>query len=147
MDIALTTKSQDALGAAVRIAAAGGNAQVEPLHLVAHVVGHQGFPLVRARPDRLGDQLAHVPVLQQLAVVVLHGNDRPPAQDVVVELLHARVVDLQVRGGDELAGPRVHRRVHVDLEVELEEAAEPFEEAACRIVVFYRGMRKRGKEG
>jgi ATP-dependent Clp protease ATP-binding subunit ClpB len=34
MDIALTTKSQDALGAAVRIAAAGGNAQVEPLHLL-----------------------------------------------------------------------------------------------------------------
>ncbi len=34
MDIALTTKSQDALGAAVRIAAADGNAQVEPLHLL-----------------------------------------------------------------------------------------------------------------
>ena len=34
MDIQFTTKSQDALGAAVRIAAANGNAQVEPLHLL-----------------------------------------------------------------------------------------------------------------
>ena len=34
MDIQFTTKSQDALGAAVRIAAAKGNANVEPLHLL-----------------------------------------------------------------------------------------------------------------
>ncbi len=34
MDIQFTTKSQDALGAAVRIAAANGNPQVEPLHLL-----------------------------------------------------------------------------------------------------------------
>ena len=34
MDMNFTTKSQDALGAAVRIAAAKGNPQVEPLHLI-----------------------------------------------------------------------------------------------------------------
>jgi len=34
MDIQFTTKSQDALGAAVRIAAANGNPQVEPIHLL-----------------------------------------------------------------------------------------------------------------
>ena len=34
MDIQFTTKSQDALGAAVRIAAAKGNPQVEPIHLL-----------------------------------------------------------------------------------------------------------------
>jgi len=32
MDIQFTTKSQDALGAAGRIAAANGNPQVEPIH-------------------------------------------------------------------------------------------------------------------
>jgi ATP-dependent Clp protease ATP-binding subunit ClpB len=34
MDIPFTTKSQDALGASVRMAAAAGNPQVEPLHLL-----------------------------------------------------------------------------------------------------------------
>ncbi|MFM8515750.1 MAG: ATP-dependent chaperone ClpB [Actinomycetota bacterium] len=34
MDMQFTTKSQDALGAAVRIAAANGNPQVEPLHIL-----------------------------------------------------------------------------------------------------------------
>ncbi|MFM8894290.1 MAG: Clp protease N-terminal domain-containing protein, partial [Actinomycetales bacterium] len=34
MDIQFTTKTQDALGAAVRIAASKGNPQVEPLHLL-----------------------------------------------------------------------------------------------------------------
>ena len=34
MDIQFTTKSQDALGAAVRIAGARGTPQVEPLHLL-----------------------------------------------------------------------------------------------------------------
>ncbi|MDO8731437.1 MAG: ATP-dependent chaperone ClpB [Actinomycetota bacterium] len=34
MDIQFTTRSQDALGAAVRIAAANGNPQVEPIHLL-----------------------------------------------------------------------------------------------------------------
>jgi ATP-dependent Clp protease ATP-binding subunit ClpB len=34
MDIQFTTKSQDALGAAVRMAAANGNPQVEPLHVL-----------------------------------------------------------------------------------------------------------------
>ncbi len=34
MDIQFTTKSQDALGASVRLAAAHGNPQVEPLHIL-----------------------------------------------------------------------------------------------------------------
>jgi len=34
MDIQFTTKAQEALGASVRIAAANGNPQVEPIHLL-----------------------------------------------------------------------------------------------------------------
>ena len=34
MDIQFTTKAQEALGASMRIAAARGNPQVEPIHLL-----------------------------------------------------------------------------------------------------------------
>ena len=51
MDDKLTRKSQDALSAAVRRAAADGNPHVEPLHLLAALVGQEGgtaAPLLRA---------------------------------------------------------------------------------------------------
>ena len=51
MDDKLTRKSQDALSAAVRQAAADGNPQVDPLHLLVALVGQDGgtaAPLLRA---------------------------------------------------------------------------------------------------
>jgi ATP-dependent Clp protease ATP-binding subunit ClpB len=51
MDDKLTRKSQDALSAAVRQAAADGNPQVDPLHLLVALIGQDGgtaAPLLRA---------------------------------------------------------------------------------------------------
>ena len=50
MDIKFTTKAQDALGAAVRIAAAKGNAQVEPLHILDSLL-QQGEGIAKALLD------------------------------------------------------------------------------------------------
>jgi ATP-dependent Clp protease ATP-binding subunit ClpB len=59
MDIQFTTKAQDALGAAVRIAAAKGNPQVEPLHLLDSLL-QQGQGIATALLDAVG---ADVPQL------------------------------------------------------------------------------------
>jgi ATP-dependent Clp protease ATP-binding subunit ClpB len=51
MDEKLTRKSQDALSAAARRAAADGNPQVDPLHLLTALIGQSGgttAPLLRA---------------------------------------------------------------------------------------------------
>jgi len=53
MDIQFTTKSQDALGAAVRIAAAQGNPQVEPLHLLDSLL-QQGDGIASALLNAVG---------------------------------------------------------------------------------------------
>ncbi len=53
MDIQFTTKSQDALGAAVRIAAANGNPQVEPLHLLDSLL-QQGEGIATALLEAVG---------------------------------------------------------------------------------------------
>ncbi|MDD2858174.1 MAG: ATP-dependent chaperone ClpB [Candidatus Nanopelagicales bacterium] len=59
MDIQFTTKSQDALGASVRIAAARGNAQVEPLHVLDSLL-QQGEGIASALLTAVG---ADVPLL------------------------------------------------------------------------------------
>ncbi|MHB1164405.1 MAG: ATP-dependent chaperone ClpB [Candidatus Nanopelagicales bacterium] len=59
MDIQFTTKSQDALGAAVRMASAHGNPQVEPLHLLDSLL-QQGEGIATALLDAVG---ADVPAL------------------------------------------------------------------------------------
>ncbi len=56
MDIQFTTKSQDALGAAVRIAAANGNPQVEPLHLLDSLL-QQGEGIATALLSAVGVDL------------------------------------------------------------------------------------------
>ena len=57
MDIKFTTKAQDALGAAVRIAAAKGNAQVEPLHILDSLLQHrERFARRRGRGSRSADR-------------------------------------------------------------------------------------------
>jgi len=53
MDIQFTAKSQDALGAAVRMAAAKGNPQVEPLHLLDSLL-QQGDGIASALLDAVG---------------------------------------------------------------------------------------------
>ena len=53
MDIALTTKSNDAIGAAVRIAAAQGNPSVEPIHLLDSLL-QQGPGIATALLKHLG---------------------------------------------------------------------------------------------
>jgi ATP-dependent Clp protease ATP-binding subunit ClpB len=53
MDIQFTTKSQDALGAGVRIAAANGNPQVEPLHLLDSLL-QQGEGIATALLSAVG---------------------------------------------------------------------------------------------
>lgn len=59
MDIALTTKSQDAIGASVRIAAAQGNPAVEPIHLLDSLL-QQGPGIATALLEHLG---VNVPAL------------------------------------------------------------------------------------
>jgi ATP-dependent Clp protease ATP-binding subunit ClpB len=53
MDIQFTTKAQDALGAAVRIAAANGNPQVEPLHVLDSLL-QQGEGIATALLSAVG---------------------------------------------------------------------------------------------
>ena len=53
MDIEFTTKAQDALGAAVRRAAANGNPEVAPIHLLDALVG-QGDGIATALLDAVG---------------------------------------------------------------------------------------------
>ena len=53
MEIPLTTKSQDALGASVRMAAANGNPQVEPIHLLDSLL-QQGEGIATALLDAVG---------------------------------------------------------------------------------------------
>ncbi|MFM7211646.1 MAG: Clp protease N-terminal domain-containing protein, partial [Actinomycetota bacterium] len=53
MDIKFTTKAQDALGASVRIAAAQGNAQVEPIHILDSLL-QQGEGIASALLESVG---------------------------------------------------------------------------------------------
>ena len=53
MDIQFTTKAQDALGASVRIAAANGNPQVEPLHILDSLL-QQGEGIASALLENVG---------------------------------------------------------------------------------------------
>ena len=53
MDIQFTTKAQDAIGASVRIAAAKGNAQVEPLHILDSLL-QQGEGIATALLEQVG---------------------------------------------------------------------------------------------
>ena len=59
MDIQFTTKSQDALGAAVRIAAANGNPQVEPLHILDSLL-QQGEGIAVALLDAVGTDVPNL---------------------------------------------------------------------------------------
>ncbi|MBU6279097.1 MAG: ATP-dependent chaperone ClpB [Actinomycetales bacterium] len=70
MDIAFTTKSQEALGAAVRLAAADGNAQVEPLHILDSLV-QQGPGIASALLEAVGADIARLTQQVRAAVSAL----------------------------------------------------------------------------
>ena len=59
MDIQFTTKAQDALGASVRIAAANGNPQVEPIHLLDSLL-QMGPGIATALLDAVGADTAEL---------------------------------------------------------------------------------------
>ena len=59
MDIQFTTKSQEALGAAVRIAAANGNPQVEPIHILDSLL-QMGPGIATALLDAVGADTAQL---------------------------------------------------------------------------------------
>jgi ATP-dependent Clp protease ATP-binding subunit ClpB len=67
MDIQFTTKAQDALGASVRIAAAKGNPQVEPLHLLDSLL-QQGEGIAGALLEAVGAN--HAQLTQQVRAAV-----------------------------------------------------------------------------
>ena len=58
VDIAFTTKSQDAIGASIRIAAAQGNPAVEPVHLLDSLL-QQGPGIATALLEHLGVDVPH----------------------------------------------------------------------------------------
>ncbi|MEY4136106.1 MAG: ATP-dependent chaperone ClpB, partial [Actinomycetota bacterium] len=70
MDIQFTTKAQDALGASIRIAAAKGNAQVEPLHLLDSLL-QQGEGIASALLNAVGANHAQLTSQVRAAVDAL----------------------------------------------------------------------------
>jgi ATP-dependent Clp protease ATP-binding subunit ClpB len=70
MDIQFTTKSQDALGAAVRLAAANGNPQVEPLHLLDSLL-QQGEGIATALLAAVGADVSTLTAQARSAVSAL----------------------------------------------------------------------------
>ena len=76
MDIQFTTKSQDALGASVRIAAANGNPQVEPLHILDSLL-QQGEGIATALLDAVGADVRALTAQVRSAVRALPSASRP----------------------------------------------------------------------
>ena len=83
MDIQFTTKAQDALGAAVRIAAANGNPQVEPLHLLDSLL-QQGEGVATALLEAVGVDVRTLTAQVRQALSSLpsaQGSSVAPARD------------------------------------------------------------------
>ena len=70
MDIQFTTRAQEALGASVRLAAAQGNAQVEPVHLLDSLL-QQGEGIATALLDAVGVNVAALTTQVRTAVQAL----------------------------------------------------------------------------
>ena len=124
MDDKLTRKSQEALSVAIRRAAADGNPQVDPLHLLAALIEQEGgitAPLLRAvgaDPQVIGKEttarLAKLPRMhgsaasrpdlsrQMLAVLDEAGTRARDLNDEYVSTEHL-LVGLAARGGDAAA--------------------------------------------
>lgn len=70
MDIQFTTRAQEALGASVRLAAAQGNAQVEPLHILDSLL-QQGEGIATALLDAVGVNVPDLTTKVRAAVQAL----------------------------------------------------------------------------
>ena len=104
MDIQFTTKSQDALGAAVRIAAAKGNPQVEPLHVLDSLL-QQGEGIASALLDAVGTDVSALTAQVRQALDVLPSASgtsvsSPQLSNTTYKVLNA-AQDLAKERGDE----------------------------------------------
>ena len=104
MDIQFTTKSQDALGAAVRIAAAKGNPQVEPLHVLDSLL-QQGEGIASALLDAVGVDVSALTAQVRQALDVLPSASgtsvsSPQLSNATYKVLNA-AQDLAKERGDE----------------------------------------------
>jgi ATP-dependent Clp protease ATP-binding subunit ClpB len=121
MDAKLTRKSQEALSVAIRRAAADGNPQVDPLHLLAALIDQEGgtaSPLLRAvgadpavvskevanriaRLPRMSGSTTSAPDMsrQMLAVITDAGQRAQGLDDEYVSTEHL-LVGIAAKGGD-----------------------------------------------
>ncbi len=104
MDIQFTTKSQDALGAAVRIAAAKGNPQVEPLHVLDSLL-QQGEGIASALLDAVGADVSALTAQVRQALDALPSASgtsvsSPQLSNATYKVLNA-AQDLAKERGDE----------------------------------------------
>jgi ATP-dependent Clp protease ATP-binding subunit ClpB len=104
MDIKFTTKANEALGAAVRLAASGGNAQVEPLHILDSLL-QQGEGIATALIDAVGANRANLTQQVRAAVAALPSASgasvsAPQLNAVSYQVLTA-AQDLATQRGDE----------------------------------------------
>ena len=104
MDIKFTTKANEALGAAVRLAASGGNAQVEPLHILDSLL-QQGEGIATALIDAVGANRASLTQQVRAAVAALPSASgasvsAPQLNAVSYQVLTA-AQDLATQRGDE----------------------------------------------
>lgn len=104
MDIQFTTKAQDALGASVRIAAANGNPQVEPLHILDSLL-QQGQGIATALLDAVGVNVPELTTdvrqaMQQLPSASGSTVSAPQLSQVSYKVLNA-AQELAKERGDE----------------------------------------------
>jgi ATP-dependent Clp protease ATP-binding subunit ClpB len=104
MDMQFTTKSQDALGAAVRIAAANGNPQVEPLHILDSLL-QLGPGIASALLDAVGANTQQVTTevrqaLQKLPSAQGNSVAAPKFNQTALRVLNA-AQELAKERGDE----------------------------------------------
>ena len=104
MDIKFTTKANEALGAAVRLAASGGNAQVEPLHILDSLL-QQGEGIATALIDAVGANRANLTQQVRAAVAALPSASGPSVSAPQLNAASYQVLtaaqDLATQRGDE----------------------------------------------
>ncbi len=104
MDIEFTTKSQDALGAAVRRAAANGNPEVAPVHLLDALLG-QGDGIASALLDAVGADRAAMATAVKRSMAALPkasgGSVGTPGLSRSMYVVLQKAQDIAKERGDE----------------------------------------------
>ena len=104
MDIQLTTKSNEALGAAVRIASAHGNPQVEPLHLLDSLL-QQGEGVATALLEAVGADVPNLTFqvrgsLKNLPSATGNSVAQPTMSQASIRVLHSADAVAKDRGDE-----------------------------------------------